>query len=75
MQMPRVNVLQCVTGSSSDSSCALRVSAGIVKFAPTRSADDILNEWSGNIARLLTKVEKATQQISKERMIHKLAAS
>lgn len=46
----------------------------MVKFAPTRSADDILNDWSGNITRLLTKVEKATQQIAKERMIHKLAA-
>lgn len=48
--------------------------AGIVKFAPHRNTDDILNDWSTSISKLLSKVEKATQQISKERMIHKLAA-
>lgn len=48
--------------------------AGIVKFAPNRGTDDILNDWSSNISQLLGKVEKATQQISKERMIHKIAA-
>lgn len=41
----------------------------------TRAAqepEDLLNAWAGNISRLLDLVEKSTQQISKECMLHKV---
>ena len=37
--------------------------------------EELLNSWSSNIGRLLTLVEKSCQQIQKECMIHKVAAS
>jgi len=54
---------------------ALHCAAGVVRFAPSRGADDILNDWADNISRLLKKVETATQQISKDRMVHRVPIS
>jgi 26S proteasome regulatory subunit N5 len=33
----------------------------------------VLNAWSTNISKLLGLVDKATQQIQKEAMVHKVA--
>ena len=38
-------------------------------------ADDILNNWSSNIDKLLDLVEKSCQQIQKECMVHKVPLS
>jgi 26S proteasome regulatory subunit RPN5 C-terminal domain len=46
--------------------------AGVVRFSPLHGVDATLNDWAGNISKLLSKVEKATQQISKESMVHRV---
>lgn len=45
--------------------------AGVVVIGKTQQAEDVLNGWSRNISKLLGLVEKATQQIQKEAMVHK----
>uniref|UniRef100_A0A7S3RAI0 PCI domain-containing protein n=1 Tax=Dunaliella tertiolecta TaxID=3047 RepID=A0A7S3RAI0_DUNTE len=46
--------------------------SGLVRFGKRQEPEDLLNNWSGNISRLLDLVEKSCQQISKECMIHKV---
>ncbi|PNW73457.1 hypothetical protein CHLRE_14g632775v5 [Chlamydomonas reinhardtii] len=46
--------------------------AGVITFAAPPSAEQQLNGWAGNIAKLLDKVDKATQLIEKEAMVHKV---
>lgn len=46
--------------------------AGIVRFAPRRAPAEHLNGWAANIRRLLEVVERATQDIQKESMVHKV---
>ena len=51
---------------------ATLVNAGIVRFAQRREADAVLGGWAANIARLLDLVEKSSQQIQKESMVHRV---
>lgn len=46
--------------------------AGLVVVGKRQQPEDVLNGWSRNISKLLTLVEKATQQIQKEAMVHKV---
>lgn len=46
--------------------------AGVVVIGKTQQPEDVLNAWSRNIGKLLNLVEKATQQIQKEAMVHKV---
>ena len=46
--------------------------AGVVRFAPREEPDKVLNAWAGNIGKLLDCVEKASQQIQKESMVHRV---
>jgi len=46
--------------------------AGVVRFAPRRAPAEHLNGWAANIRRLLEVVERATQDIQKESMVHKV---
>ncbi|KAK9826909.1 hypothetical protein WJX81_008396 [Elliptochloris bilobata] len=46
--------------------------AGIVRFALRRAPAEHLNGWAANIRRLLEVVERATQDIQKESMVHKV---
>ena len=46
--------------------------AGIVRFAGRQDPDAVLNKWSSNISKLLDCVEKASQQIQKESMVHRV---
>lgn len=46
--------------------------AGVVVIGRRQQPEDVLNGWSRNIAKLLGLVEKATQQIQKEAMVHKV---
>ena len=46
---------------------------GIIVFAPPKTANTILNDWSGDISSLLNLVEGACQEIHKENMLHKVA--
>lgn len=46
--------------------------AGVVVIGKTQQPEDVLNSWSRNISKLLGLVEKATQQIQKEAMVHKV---
>eukprot|EP00879_Flechtneria_rotunda_P000771 GHRR01000892.1.p1 GENE.GHRR01000892.1~~GHRR01000892.1.p1 ORF type:complete len:495 (+),score=198.91 GHRR01000892.1:353-1837(+) len=46
--------------------------AGVVMIGKTQQPEDVLNSWSKNISKLLGLVEKATQQIQKEAMVHKV---
>ncbi|KAF2757403.1 hypothetical protein EJ05DRAFT_538614 [Pseudovirgaria hyperparasitica] len=43
--------------------------AQIVNFAKTRDADDVLNEWSGNMKSLLGLLERIDHLITKEEMM------
>lgn len=46
--------------------------AGVIVIGKTQQPEDVLNAWGRNIGKLLTLVEKATQQIQKEAMVHKV---
>jgi len=48
--------------------------AGTVSFQRPKDPNDVLNEWSHNANSLMTLVNKATHLITKEEMIHKMAA-
>lgn len=45
---------------------------GIITFAKPKAANELLNDWSSDIATLLTKLEGTCHLIHKENMIHKL---
>lgn len=49
--------------------------AGIITFGKRQEPEQLLNSWSSNIGRLLELVDKSTQQIQKEAMIHKVDIS
>lgn len=49
--------------------------AGVIRFGKKQRPDDILNNWSTNIDKLLELVEKSCQQIQKECMVHKVPLS
>jgi 26S proteasome regulatory subunit N5 len=46
--------------------------AGVVRFAPRKAPAELLNGWARSIGRLLDIVEKSTQNIQKESMVHKV---
>jgi 26S proteasome regulatory subunit N5 len=46
--------------------------AGVASFGGPKQPEQLLNNWSDNITKLLGLVEKATQQVSKECMLHKV---
>ena len=45
---------------------------GIITFAKPKMPNELLNDWSSDIAALLTKLEGTCHLIHKENMIHKL---
>ncbi|KAA8911317.1 hypothetical protein FN846DRAFT_450250 [Sphaerosporella brunnea] len=47
--------------------------AGIVTFGTARDADDVLNEWSGNMKSLLGLLERIDHLITKEEMMANIA--
>eukprot|EP00698_Gefionella_okellyi_P019949 TRINITY_DN6198_c0_g1_i1.p1 TRINITY_DN6198_c0_g1~~TRINITY_DN6198_c0_g1_i1.p1 ORF type:complete len:465 (+),score=103.02 TRINITY_DN6198_c0_g1_i1:95-1489(+) len=51
--------------------------SGIVVFARPKDCNDVLNDWSHNVGKLLTLVEDTCHMINKERMVHqtKVAAA
>lgn len=46
--------------------------ARIVNFAKPRDADDVLNEWSGNMKSLLGHLERIDHLITKEEMMARI---
>jgi len=46
--------------------------AGIISFAKPRDADDVLNEWSGNMKSLLGLLERIDHLITKEEMMARI---
>ncbi|KIZ02997.1 26S proteasome non-ATPase regulatory subunit 12 [Monoraphidium neglectum] len=46
--------------------------AGVVTIGKKKKPEDVLNAWATNIEKLLGLVDKATQQIQKEAMVHKV---
>jgi 26S proteasome regulatory subunit N5 len=46
--------------------------AQVVSFAKPRSADDVLNEWSGNMKGLLGLLERIDHLITKEEMMARI---
>lgn len=49
--------------------------AGVVSFARPRDADDVLNEWSGNMRGLLDLLERIDHLITKEEMMARIQPS
>jgi 26S proteasome regulatory subunit N5 len=49
--------------------------ARIVNFAKPRDADDVLNEWSGNMKSLLGLLERIDHLITKEEMMARILPS
>lgn len=47
--------------------------AGVVSFEAKRDADDVLNEWSGNMKSLLGLLERIDHLITKEEMMARIA--
>jgi len=48
--------------------------SGIIVFAAPKTANSLLNDWSGDISTLLNLVEGTCHLIHKENMVHKIAA-
>jgi 26S proteasome regulatory subunit N5 len=46
--------------------------AGVVNFEKTRDADEVLNEWSGNMKSLLGLLERIDHLITKEEMMARI---
>lgn len=46
--------------------------AGIVRFGARLGQGEALNQWSNNLSKLLTLVEKTCQQIQKESQVYKV---
>lgn len=46
--------------------------AGVVSFEKTRDADEVLNEWSGNMKSLLGLLERIDHLITKEEMMARI---
>jgi 26S proteasome regulatory subunit N5 len=47
--------------------------AGVVTFKKPQKPNELLNDWSGDISKLLNLVESTCHQIHKETMVHNLA--
>mmetsp|Transcript_5118 Transcript_5118/g.15146 ORF Transcript_5118/g.15146 Transcript_5118/m.15146 type:complete len:435 (+) Transcript_5118:94-1398(+) len=47
--------------------------AGVVTFKAPQEPNELLNDWSGNISKLLNLVESTCHQIHKETMVHNVA--
>ncbi len=43
---------------------------GIVTFESEKNPNDILNDWSHNIGKLMLSINKTTHLINKEEMVH-----
>jgi 26S proteasome regulatory subunit N5 len=46
--------------------------AGIVTFAPKRTSEEVLSEWSGDITKMLQLMEATCHLINRETMVHKV---
>lgn len=46
---------------------------GIITFRKKQDATEFLNQWSGDIDTLISKVEKVTHLINKEEMVHRIS--
>ncbi|CDZ96764.1 26S proteasome regulatory complex, subunit RPN5/PSMD12 [Phaffia rhodozyma] len=44
--------------------------AGVIIFDAKKSGDDVLNEWSGNLEKMLGLIEKTSHLINKEYAVH-----
>lgn len=47
--------------------------AGIVSFVRTRPAEEVLSDWTSDIAKMLGMVESTCHLINREMMVHKVA--
>jgi hypothetical protein len=43
--------------------------AGLVNFTPKKGADELLNEWSGDLGKMLNLIEKTGHLINKVRFV------
>merc|ERR1712046_227017 len=46
---------------------------GVINFGAKAKPDEVLSEWSGNIAKLLDVLEKSCHKIHKEAQQHKVS--
>ena len=83
IQMPRLTQLLDLTEDETEKYISELVTAKtvfskidrparIVKFAKPRDADDVLNEWSGNMKSLLGLLERIDHLITKEEMMARI---
>ena len=45
---------------------------GIITFAPPKSPNELLDDWSGDISTLLNLLEGTCHLVHKENMVHKI---
>lgn len=66
---------RAVADMVSDGALAAKIDrpAGVIRFGAPRTPDDVLNEWSAGISRLLTTIDRASGAIAKEAAVHKVA--
>lgn len=48
--------------------------AGIVTFEAQKDINEVLNDWSNNLASLMKSINKTTHLINKEEMVHAVKA-
>lgn len=86
IQMPRLTQLLDLTEDETEKYISELVTAKtvyakidrparIVNFAKPRDADDVLNEWSGNMKSLLGLLERIDHLITKEEMMARIQPS
>jgi 26S proteasome regulatory subunit N5 len=46
---------------------------GIIVFSPPKTANELLNDWSGDVSTLLNLLESTCHLVQKDMMVHKVA--
>ena len=53
--------------------CPPYTHTGIVTFARPKPVDEVLNDWSADVAQVLKLIERTDHLIAKERQVHAVA--
>lgn len=73
-QLSRATLEQHLSEMSYSGALGLKIDqpAGIVTFAPKRSSEEVLTEWSSDITKMLQLMEATCHLINRENMVYKV---
>jgi len=73
LEIPKMEEQLCEMVSKKQVYARINRPKGIIDFRAPKSPNELLNDWSSDIAALLTKLEGTCHLIHKENMVHKIA--